>query len=104
MTPEEANATVEEAIAKGMARYSAPNANHLTSHERKLDEYDELARIYMGEISDWTVQLAWLVADRRWEQSEKTLISMRIAVDKLAGAVSKMVVSGATQPARADEG
>lgn len=91
MTPEEADAVVEEAIARGTAKYTAPNPDHLTTVERAHDEYEELAKIHMASLTDWTIQLAYIVADQKWDRADNALIAANHALQKLAGAVSKLM-------------
>jgi hypothetical protein len=91
MTPEQANATVEAAIKKGTARYKAPD----------YDELQDLLKAYMSELSDWHVQLAFLIGDGRYEKASNILAPYNIAVQKIAGVVSKLLPD---KPARADEG
>jgi hypothetical protein len=95
MTPEEANATVEAAIAKGTAKYGgmAAKVSALAAEARNEDEFQNLALIYMAELTDWTVQVAHLVGDHRWESCVSALPVMRIAIDKLAGAVNNIMLS-----------
>lgn len=94
MTPEEANATVEAAIAKGTAKYGGMAARiaSLAQEASEPSEFENLTLIYMAEVSDWTVQLAFLVGDQRWEQCKEILPAMRRAVDKLAGAVNNLTL------------
>ena len=92
MTPEDANAAVAAAIASGTAKYAgmAAKISQLAVEARNEDEFQNLALIYMAELSDWAIQLAYLVGDHRWEQCTQVLPAMRIAVDKLAGAVNNL--------------
>jgi hypothetical protein len=89
MTPEEANATVEAAIAKGTARYKAPD----------YAELQTLLKIYMSELSDWHLQLAFLISDGRYEKAANILAPYNITVQKIAGVVNKLLPDG---PAKKD--
>lgn len=94
-------AEANEAIAKAQAE-------NWVSLEKKKDispaditdpeELVHLANIYSSELSDVTLQLAYQVGDRQWAKVSDTCVRARIAVDKLAGAVSKMLLTETKQP------
>ena len=100
MTPEDANAAVAAAISSGTAKYAgmAAKISQLAVEARNEDEFENLALIYMAELSDWTVQLAYLVGDQRWDDVLQALPPTRIAVDKLAGAVNNMLIAEKPKP------
>lgn len=86
MTKESAEATVTEAIDAIMARDSVG-----IEAQREMAEYEESAKIHMANLSDWTVQLAWVVAEQRWDKADNALIAANQALQKLAGTVSKLM-------------
>lgn len=86
MTPEEANAVVEEAIARSLGKQEEDSPE-----VKEFAEYEELANIHMAALSDWTVQLAWIVADKKWDKADNALLAANHALQKLAGCVGKLV-------------
>ena len=87
MSPEEAEATVTEAMNAIMAKDSIG-----IEAQRKEAEYEELAKIHVATLSDWTIQLAWIVSDKRWDKADNALIAANHALQKLSGAVSKLML------------
>lgn len=85
MDESEANAVVTEAMNAIMANDAIG-----IEAQKEAAEYEELTKIYAAALSDWTVQLCWIVADKRWERADNALIAANLALQKLAGAVSKL--------------
>lgn len=85
MTPQEADAVVTEAMNGIMANDAVGIAA-----QKALAEYDDLAKIHMATLTDWTVQLAWIVADKRWDKADNALIAANLALQKLAGVVANI--------------
>lgn len=57
----------------------------------ETSEFEELAKIHMASLTDWTVQLAHIVADQKWDRADNALIAANHALQKLAGVVSKLM-------------
>ena len=85
MTKAEADATVTEAMNAIMAN----DAIGIEAQKAQA-EYEELAKIHSAALTDWTIQIAWIVADKRWDKADNALIAANLALQKLAGAVSKL--------------
>lgn len=82
MNQEESNAVVEEAIARSIGRDSVVP---------ETSEFEELAKIHMASLSDWTIQLTYIVGDKRWDRADNALIAANMALQKLSGAISKLM-------------
>ena len=57
-------------------------------------ESKELARIYSTQISDTAIQLAFCVGDERWGAASEHCLRANEALQRLAGAVSKLLPVG----------
>ena len=55
------------------------------------DELIELLRIYTSELTDWHVQVTYLIGDGRLEEAANIMAQYNIAVHKLAGALGQLL-------------
>lgn len=86
MTPEDANKVVYDAMNAIMAQDAIG-----IEAQKEQAEYEELAKIHMATLTDWTVQLAWIIADQRWDKAGDALMAANHALQKLAGCASKLM-------------
>lgn len=86
MTPESANQIVEDAMNAIMAKDAIG-----IEAQKEQAEYEELAKIHVNTLNDWIIQLTWLVADKRWDKADNAMIAANHALQKLAGAISKLM-------------
>lgn len=87
MTESDANKVVEDAMNAIMAKDEVG-----VEESRQFAEYEELAKIHMASLSDWTIQLAYIVGDKRWDQADNALLAANHALQKLSGCVSKLML------------
>ena len=57
----------------------------------ETSEFEELAKIHMASLTDWTAQLAYIVSDQKWDMAPNALIAANQALQKLAGTISKLM-------------
>ncbi len=100
MTNAEARAVSTDAIAKGWAAkvLNLAPKEYIAPLPQDEAELRALAKTYCSELSDWHIQMAYLVADENWERAGNMLASMSIALQKLAGAVSKLMLDKTDAP------
>ena len=98
MTTEEANAVVTDAMNAIMAKDTVG-----LEEAKEYAEYEELAKIHMASLSDWTVQLAYIVSDKRWDHADNALLAANHALQKLAGVCSKLMMPPKQEATSRDE-